>query len=310
MKKLITSFLIVTGLLGASTGYATVSDYIPVQGILTTPGTGDKIDGLVDATFAIYNVATDGSALWTETYDSGTEQLNVVDGFFTVYLGKVTALDLSSFLDESELYLGITIGPTEMTPRIEIASAMYSGEAEYCNMATDFAVSGDLTVGGDVTVTGDYKYPSEKTGYLTLTAVDFRPVNHLIEHQFDASYGLYATSAVGVFAAPVHLPEGVTMTEFSVTLYDNDPSGDYPYCSLFRTSPSPTDGTESSELLATIVYNGNSSNNQNLINSSIINPIIDNENYGYYVFCGIWFKGTPHAIHNARITYTYTALGH
>lgn len=45
----------------------------------------------MDITFALWDQENDGTAVWTEVRDGGN-QVQVDDGFFTVYLGSVTTL--------------------------------------------------------------------------------------------------------------------------------------------------------------------------------------------------------------------------
>ncbi|RIK42413.1 MAG: hypothetical protein DCC55_08930 [Chloroflexi bacterium] len=119
----------------AETGASAVMASAPVapvlhyQGRLLDPTTGQpKPDGSYPASFRIYNVATGGSPLWTET-----KSIVISRGLFSTLLGDTTALDLSHF-DGRELYLGVSVGSDpEAEPRQRIAFvayALYAADAD------------------------------------------------------------------------------------------------------------------------------------------------------------------------------------
>jgi hypothetical protein len=103
-----------------------ISQVLHYQGRLLTPGTGEpKPNGDYQMTFSLYNVASGGSPLWTET-----KSVAVNNGSFATLLGTTTTLALNVF-NGQELFLGITIaGDPEMTPRQRIAHSAYAMFAE------------------------------------------------------------------------------------------------------------------------------------------------------------------------------------
>src|SRR5688500_3799888 len=79
---------------------------------------GEPVKGSVAITFTFYDADTDGAALWTETHITTLE-----DGYFSVALGSVTALEPAELFDGSARYLGITVnGDEEMSPRQAVGS--------------------------------------------------------------------------------------------------------------------------------------------------------------------------------------------
>jgi len=94
--------------------------------------TGTPIDTEVTATFSIYTSDIGGTPLWSET-----ASVLVDDGFFTTYMGEVSALDLAMFRDNDDLWLGIQVGSDTEMPRVYIASTPFAGYAEYCGNAPD-----------------------------------------------------------------------------------------------------------------------------------------------------------------------------
>lgn len=116
---------------------AAVPDFMVQQGRLLD-GEGEPIDGELSFVFTIYDAATEGTALWTETTNVTLE-----DGFFSVQLGAAAALDPSIF-DGSTLYLGVTVGAdTEMTPRQVLLSTPYAFAANSADTALN--ATGDIT---------------------------------------------------------------------------------------------------------------------------------------------------------------------
>jgi hypothetical protein len=88
------------------------------QGYLTS-STGSPISGTLAMRFAIYNVASGGSALWQEN-----QNVSVQSGSFSVVLGSSVALNLPF---DTPYYLGIAVGSdSEMSPRQRLTSVPYA----------------------------------------------------------------------------------------------------------------------------------------------------------------------------------------
>src|SRR5438045_2634229 len=85
---------------------------INFQGKLIDPVTNNPKNGTFAMTFAIYNVPSGGTALFTETQNS----VSVVNGVFSAQIGSAALLSRELFLGASA-YLGVTVGgDSEMTP--------------------------------------------------------------------------------------------------------------------------------------------------------------------------------------------------
>ncbi|MBM4118673.1 hypothetical protein FJ251_13250 [bacterium] len=123
-------------LLWVTAAAAAVPQTISYQGILRDSGGTIVADGNYNLSFRIYNVASGGSALWTEA-----QTLAVQDGVFNALLGSVTALALDF---NSPYWLGVTIAANpELTPRIALAAAPYGLNADRLDglSSGDFAAS-------------------------------------------------------------------------------------------------------------------------------------------------------------------------
>lgn len=120
---------------------STSTTTISYQGRLADSG-GSPITDTVGMTFRIYNVASGGSALWTEVYPAVT----INDGLFHVLLGSTEPLSADLFSDNDTLYLGITVGAdNEMTPREQLASAPYAMTVADASITTDKIADGSVT---------------------------------------------------------------------------------------------------------------------------------------------------------------------
>ena len=66
-----------------------VAQNISIQGVLRDPNGRTVDDGTYSVVFSIYDVASNGTALWTDTY----ENLQVNHGVFQANLGEDVSLD-------------------------------------------------------------------------------------------------------------------------------------------------------------------------------------------------------------------------
>lgn len=70
-----------------------VTPLLSYQGRLVDPATGaPKANGTYEMSFRLYTVASNGTALWTETRD-----VQVSNGVFSVLLGEITGLNAADF---------------------------------------------------------------------------------------------------------------------------------------------------------------------------------------------------------------------
>lgn len=174
---------------------AQVPRLLPVQGQLTD-SEGLLLDGEVTLAFDIYNAAADGELLWHE--DRGPVQ--ITDGFFSVYLGEETALDLDDFVSESELWLEMTVNADPLS-RIRLASIPYALEAEVCHQI------GDLTEDNMQSRVQSWATDACYNSETELTAV-------LNDNYLPSSYTATWDSLAGV---PPELSDGTDATDDTVS---------------------------------------------------------------------------------------------
>ncbi len=103
---------------------------ISYQGKLTQAG--QAVNSTLSITFRLYDAASGGTMLWSET-----QSVAVGNGLYAVQLGSVTPLNLAF---DAPYYLGVQIGSgAEMTPRQALSSVPYAMLANTANTATTVA---------------------------------------------------------------------------------------------------------------------------------------------------------------------------
>lgn len=127
--------LLRAGLLASSTLFAVslaadvaaqVPAFLPVQGVLAD-GSSSPISapGGLSLTFRLYNAPVGGALLHQET-----QVLPVEEGLFHAYLGDGTPLDLTLFVSNQDVYLGVQVGAeAEMAPRAQLGTVAYAAMA-------------------------------------------------------------------------------------------------------------------------------------------------------------------------------------
>ena len=117
-------------------------------------------------------------------------------------------------------------------------------------------------------------------GYLIQPASAFRPQSSSTEFLISASYLLNLTNPSASFIAPVSLPQGATINKFILYYQDNDTVVGVEG----RLSRIALPGAAAVELA-----NVNSNSNVNSLTpnyvetTNIINPVVDNQSYAYFV---------------------------
>lgn len=140
------------GLFAATVAHAQVNPTLSIQGILKKSNGVAVDDGTYSLTFKLYTAETGGSAIWQET-QTGIE---VTSGIYNAVLGAVTPLTATF---DQLYYLGVTVGSTELTPRVLLTSAPYSLSLIGVNnkfpssgtvIADSARIAGKLIVGGNI----------------------------------------------------------------------------------------------------------------------------------------------------------------
>lgn len=127
--------------------YASVPPMISYQGKLMQPSGAAVPDGTYSIQFAIYDVPTGGTALWSETNSS----VQVKGGLFAVMLGSINNLP-SNIFDSPSRFFGVKVGSDpEMTPRQQIASSAFSFRSAIAGTVDDGAITASKLADGAVT---------------------------------------------------------------------------------------------------------------------------------------------------------------
>ncbi|MBM4319755.1 MAG: hypothetical protein FJ125_07300 [Deltaproteobacteria bacterium] len=158
-------------------------------------------NGNVTLTFSIYDGMATQVALWSEVY-----QLNLIDGYYTVYLGEQDQRDWIA--GSGERFLAIAVEGTELGPRRRLASVPYALVARDAVGAIHpasitVAAGGDIRVGGKVVIdsTGSWRgeaIQGQVNGYDTpeevLAALNSMAVQPLANLNADKLDGLHESA--------------------------------------------------------------------------------------------------------------------
>jgi len=120
MRKILPIFLLI---LLACNIASSIPQKISFQGVLKD-ASGNPVSGNKDITFSIYDVAAGGTAFWNETQTASIEA-----GLYTVQLGSVTPIPLTTF-DGDTRYLGISVDGAELSPRIMMLSVPFAYKSD------------------------------------------------------------------------------------------------------------------------------------------------------------------------------------
>lgn len=114
--------------LGAPLAAGISTSTIAYQGRLADSG-GTPITNTVNMIFRLYAAASGGAPLWEEQW-TGANSVQVSDGLFNVMLGSVTPIAPTVMTNNSNLFLGITVGTdSEMSPRVQLGSVPFATQA-------------------------------------------------------------------------------------------------------------------------------------------------------------------------------------
>lgn len=151
IRKLV-SFITIVWLIFLATAHtpalANINPQMNFQGKVVNKDGTNVTDGSYTFTFKIYSVATEGSAIWTET-----KSVTVTNGIFQTYLGDTTALPGSVDFNSNSLYLGVEFNSDgEMSPRMRLTAVPYAINAEKVAGLTVTDTTGTLTIPDATTI--------------------------------------------------------------------------------------------------------------------------------------------------------------
>ena len=178
---------------------AAVPQTIGYQGTLTS--SGSAVTGSQAMTFRLYDAATGGTLLWTETQPT----VSVSGGFFSVALGSVTPLPTA--LNQA-LYLEVQIGATTLAPRQSINAVPFS-LVTYSALSTSSAPTSP--------VGGLLYYNSTTGGLFVYDAVHSAWVDTTVTSGGSGSFSTLIASGTSNFLGPVNVATLVATS--SVNLY-------------------------------------------------------------------------------------------
>ncbi len=111
------------------------------EGALRSAGGTPAADGDYDVTFALYEAASGGSALWSET-----GKIKVTGGAFATALGATQAFDVAALAAKSALYLGVKVGADPELPRQPVHAGLFALHAKVADVAASLSCTGCVPV--------------------------------------------------------------------------------------------------------------------------------------------------------------------
>ncbi len=132
------------------------------QGRLEDNSGNPVTDDNYSIVFTIYDAATNGNSLWTETRSVTTE-----DGFFTLTLGENTSIDINT---DQQIWLNVNIGGTDLTPRTKLSGSLSSLSTKTVENTT---TAGNTVVTSINSSTGGISAEKIADGSVTNTELQF-----------------------------------------------------------------------------------------------------------------------------------------
>jgi hypothetical protein len=204
---------------------AAVPQLINFQGILRDGGGNPVANGSYSVQFTIYDAASGGTNLWTET-----QSVTTVNGLFTVLLGSGPIPLNYSIFNDSTRWLGVKVGADpEMTPRQRISSVGYSHNSSEWTSADSnlFRLKGNIGVGASPAIYTKLRVNISALTPNTVTAVKGDAANTQVG---TLAYGGHFTSTgTGVFGSGLHGVRGEATGGNGVYGYSSMGTGVYAY---------------------------------------------------------------------------------
>jgi len=138
------------------------------------------------------------------------------------------------------------------------------------------------------------------------TKIYFVPAHEFVDKGTSANFYaypyIYPNPSAESFDAPIHLPDGVTITKFSTWAYDNDASGSV--SSYLYRLPYKTETWPESIAFQSTSSGGTSPNIQNPSVNVTSNNVVDNSNYIYFFEIIVSGTNSNVGLYGAQVEYT------
>ncbi|NWG04409.1 MAG: hypothetical protein HXY44_16270 [Syntrophaceae bacterium] len=262
----------------------------------------------VSAISAVTNGSGPASAgTTTGTGHAGYFQIdNVNNSFSAVYsstngTGRAGVFEITNTSSTVSALAGVTnaTGPAVSGYTTGIGNAGYFqiDNASNSVAALSATTNGSGPAGyfnGNVVVTGNLTYNTPRTRYWSVKGSEFIPFNETNSYDKAVNSGL---SGTGSYTAPVHLPQGATVTKFKVYYYDNVVATDFSV-RLDRSNMSI-----GIDVMAEVSTSGASTDYRTVESTTINYNVINNSQYGYAIW--VTLSGlSDHKLGGVVIEYT------
>jgi len=147
--------LILVMIMGIHGAISQIPEMITYQGLLTDDTGSPVADGIYTLTFRIFDVATGGTALWTETQSN----ISTTGGLFRAFVGSVNPLT-EDFHDQCWLEVQVGSGAPQ-TPRVTLTSVPYSYMSMDSDAVDGFDAEATPTANTLLALDGTGKFPAD-----------------------------------------------------------------------------------------------------------------------------------------------------
>lgn len=182
------------------------------------------------------------------------------------------------------------------------------------NLGIGITPTQKLEVSGNVQIpaANNYQYTTAKTNYYSVSASAFHLENTAVCDLAMISGNVYTNggspATIAYLVSPVNLPQGATVTSVAFYVVDNDGTYNLQAGQLWRNDASTSSSYGNSTNMATtpLPASTNSTLIQTTTTATITSPVIDNQNYTYWLRWGTQQANSNLRLVKVLITYTVT----
>jgi hypothetical protein len=193
---------------------------LSIQGSIQNSSGVALPDGQYELIFNIYDVATGGQAVWTETQS----QVEIIGGLYSSILGLITPLTASrtAFDFTKPYYLGVTLkGKQEISPRAELSASAYS--LSVSGKSNELPSQGSVGI-GTISPSSESQLHVQKTNGTARILVEGRDTARIkFKADLDSASISYYGGKVIISNYNVVFDEGINLANGKTVSYNLDP---------------------------------------------------------------------------------------
>jgi hypothetical protein len=188
-----------------------------------------------------------------------------------------------------------------------------NGKAADADLLDGISSAGFLTAGGkavdsnlldNLDSTAFLQGATTHTRFFSCAGTSFFPDDDTIT--YDSLDGLrYPTTGTPAsFRCNVVIPNGATVTRVDFSVRDSSGAASVDFTEMWRTNMVSTIGTQTEMADAGTTTVGGTPGDIQLSDTTIASPVIDNNQFSYYLLCGVTSASSVAGCYGANVTYT------